>query len=96
MSRRKIWIYFPESRAVTKAVTTAALLSALAVLGALYAKSLHFFCIGATKIFLVYDLSKRLIKDGHDVTVVTYKEGDAPDFENDKGVKVYRVPNFDK
>jgi len=44
---------------------------------------------------VVYDLSKRLIKDGHDVTVVTYKEGDAPDFENDKGVKVYRVPNFE-
>ncbi len=44
---------------------------------------------------VVYDLSKRLIKDGHDVTVVTYKEGDMPDFENDKGVKVYRVPNFE-
>ena len=44
---------------------------------------------------VVYDLSKRLIKDGHDVTVVTYKEGDAPDYENDKGVKVYRVPNFE-
>ena len=44
---------------------------------------------------VVYDLSKRLIKDGHDVTVVTYKEGDAPDYENDKGVKVYRVQNFE-
>ena len=44
---------------------------------------------------VVYDLSKRLIKDGHDVTVVTYKEGDMPDYENDKGVKVYRVPNFE-
>ena len=43
---------------------------------------------------VVHDLSKRLIKDGHDVTVVTYKEGDIPYFENDKGVKVYRVDNF--
>ena len=44
---------------------------------------------------VVHDLSKRLIKDGHEVTVVTYKEGDLPDYENDKGVKVYRVPNFE-
>ena len=44
---------------------------------------------------VVHDLSKRLIKDGHDVTVVTYQEGDLPNFENDKGVKVYRVPNFE-
>lgn len=43
---------------------------------------------------VVYDLSRTLIKDGHDVTVVTYKEGDAPDFEDDKGVKVYRVGNY--
>ena len=40
---------------------------------------------------VVHDLSKTLIKDGHEVTVVTYKEGDAPYFEDDKGVKVYRV-----
>jgi len=44
---------------------------------------------------VVYDLSRRLIKDGHEVTVVTYKEGDLPDYENDKGVIVYRVPNFE-
>ncbi len=44
---------------------------------------------------VVHDLSKRLIKDGHEVTVVTYQEGDLPSFENDKGVKVYRVPNFE-
>lgn len=44
---------------------------------------------------VVHDLSKRLIKDGHDVTVVTYKEGELADYENDKGVKVYRVPNFE-
>ncbi len=43
---------------------------------------------------VVHDLSHRLIKDGHDVTVVTYKEGNTPDFENDKGVKVYRVNNY--
>lgn len=43
---------------------------------------------------VVNDLSKRLIKDGHDVTVITYKEGNAPYFEDDKGVKVYRVDNF--
>ncbi len=43
---------------------------------------------------VVHDLSKRLIKDGHDVTVVTYKEGDLPEYENDKGVKVYRVNNY--
>ena len=43
---------------------------------------------------VVNDLSKRLIKDGHEVTVVTYREGDAPYYELDKGVKVYRVDNF--
>ena len=43
---------------------------------------------------VVHDLSKMLIKDGHEVTVVTYKEEDAPDFEDDKGVKVYRVGNY--
>ena len=43
---------------------------------------------------VVHDLSKRLIKDGHEVTVVTYKEGDVPYFEDDNGVKVYRVDNY--
>jgi len=43
---------------------------------------------------VVHDLSKRLIKDGHEITVVTYKEGDLPEFENDKGVKVHRVENY--
>ena len=43
---------------------------------------------------VVYDLSHRLIKDGHEVTVVTYKDGDAPYFENDKGVKVHRIDNY--
>ena len=43
---------------------------------------------------VVHDLSKRLIKDGHEVTVVTYREGNLPYFENDKGVKVYRIDNY--
>ncbi len=43
---------------------------------------------------VVYDLSRRLIKDGHEVTVVTYKEGNCPYYENDKGVEVYRVDNY--
>ena len=44
---------------------------------------------------VVHDLSKRLIKDGHDVTVVTYRDNtDVPSFEDDKGVKVYRVDNY--
>ena len=43
---------------------------------------------------VVHDLSKRLIKDGHEVTVVTYREGNVPYFEDDKGVKVHRVDNY--
>ena len=43
---------------------------------------------------VVHDLSHRLIKDGHEVTVVTYKDGDVPYFEDDKGVKVHRVDNY--
>lgn len=43
---------------------------------------------------VVYDLSKRLIKDGHEVCVVTYREGNAPSYEDDKGVQVYRVDNY--
>ncbi len=43
---------------------------------------------------VVHDLSQRLIKDGHEVTVVTYRDGDAPYYENDKGVDVYRVDNY--
>ncbi len=43
---------------------------------------------------VVHDLSKTLLKDGHEVTVVTYREGDAPYFEDDKGIKVYRVDNY--
>ena len=44
---------------------------------------------------VVHDLSKRLIKDGHEVTVVTYRDGsNIPEYENDKGVNVYRVDNY--
>ena len=43
---------------------------------------------------VVHDLSKKLIRDGHEVTVVTYKEGNVPYYEDDKGVKVYRVDNY--
>ena len=43
---------------------------------------------------VVHDLSQKLVKDGNEVTVVTYKEGDVPEFENDDGVKVYRVENY--
>ena len=44
---------------------------------------------------VVHDLSKRLIKDGHEVTVVTYRDNaEVPEYENDKGVNVYRVDNY--
>ena len=43
---------------------------------------------------VVHDLSHRLIKDGHEVTVITYKEGNVPYYESDKGVDVYRVDNY--
>ena len=43
---------------------------------------------------VVHDLSHRLYQDGHEVTVVTYRDGDVPYFENDKGVNVHRVDNF--
>ena len=43
---------------------------------------------------VVYDLSQRLIKEGHDVTVITYKDGNVPYVEDDNGVKVYRVDNY--
>ena len=43
---------------------------------------------------VVHDLSQRLIKDGHEVTVVTYREGEMLPYENDKGVEVYRVDNY--
>ena len=39
-------------------------------------------------------MSQRLIKDGHEVTVITYKDGDAPEYESDKGVQVYRIENY--
>ena len=46
---------------------------------------------------VVHDLSHRLVKDGHEVTVVTYKEANIQgmsDYENDNGVDVYRIDNY--
>ena len=44
---------------------------------------------------VVYDLSHKMVKEGNEVTVVTYKEGDnVKYYENDKGVEVYRVENY--
>lgn len=43
---------------------------------------------------VVYDLSHKLVKEGNEVTVITYKEGDVQSYENDKGVDVYRVENY--
>lgn len=43
---------------------------------------------------VVYDLSQRLTKDGHEVHVVTYLDGDAKPFEKDKDVFVHRVSNY--
>ena len=44
---------------------------------------------------VVYDLSHKMVKEGNEGTVVTYKEGDnVKYYENDKGVEVYRVDNY--
>ena len=43
---------------------------------------------------VVHDLSHKLIQEGHDVTVVTYRDGNVPYIEDDNGVMVYRVDNF--
>ena len=44
---------------------------------------------------VVYDLSHKMVKEGNEVTVVTYKDGDnIKYYENDKGVEVYRVDNY--
>jgi len=43
---------------------------------------------------VVYDLSHKLINDGHEVSVVTYRDGDTSYFEDDDGVNVYRVDNY--
>ena len=43
---------------------------------------------------VVHDLSHRLIMDGHEVTVITYRDGNTPYYEDDKGVNVYRVDNY--
>ena len=43
---------------------------------------------------VVYDLSQKLTKEGHEVTVVTYRDGNVPYVEDDNGVKVYRIDNY--
>ena len=43
---------------------------------------------------VVYDLSHKLIQEGHDITVITYRDGNVPYVEDDAGVKVYRVDNY--
>lgn len=44
---------------------------------------------------VVYDLSHKMVKEGNEVTVVTYKDGEnVKYYENDKGVEVYRVDNY--
>ena len=43
---------------------------------------------------VVYDLSHKLTDNGHEVTVITYRDGNVPYVENDEGVNVYRVDNF--
>ena len=43
---------------------------------------------------VVHDLSKRLIKDGHEVHVITYRDENLLAYENDKGVHVHRVDNY--
>ena len=44
---------------------------------------------------VVYDLSHKMVKEGNEVTVVTYKDGDnVKYYENDKGVEIYRVDNY--
>ena len=39
----------------------------------------------------VYNLSKELVKLGHEVDVITLEEGVLPIYENIEGVKVHRV-----
>ena len=44
---------------------------------------------------VVYDLSHKMVKEGNEVTVVTYRDGyNVKYYENDKGVEVYRVDNY--
>ncbi len=43
---------------------------------------------------VVHDLSHKLVNEGHEVTVVTYRDGNVPYYEDDDGVDVYRVDNF--
>ena len=43
---------------------------------------------------VVHDLSHNFAKQGHEVHVITYQEGDAKEFEKDGDVFVHRVANY--
>lgn len=43
---------------------------------------------------VVHDLSHSFEKQGHEVHVITYQEGDTKAFENDNGVFVHRITNY--
>lgn len=43
---------------------------------------------------VVHDLSHKLYQEGHQITVITYRDGNVPYYEDDDGVEVYRVDNF--
>ena len=43
---------------------------------------------------VVYDLSQKLTREGHEVHVVTYLEGNVKEYEKDKQVHVHRVANY--
>lgn len=43
---------------------------------------------------VVHELSNKLVMQGHDVSVITYREGNSLYEEIENGVKVYRVDNY--
>ena len=43
---------------------------------------------------VVHDLSHVFAKQGHEVHVITYKEGNTKEFENDNGVLVHRIETY--
>ena len=43
---------------------------------------------------VVYDLSHMFAKKGHEVHVITYKEGNTKEFEKDDGVYVHRIETY--
>ena len=42
-----------------------------------------------------YEVSRRVAREGHDVTVLTFRRGDAADEEDIDGLRVVRVPALD-